>query len=806
METSELIGPLILNPDVELVSVREFPIDVRKRLGGSASDFILSDKTSRIGSQRIEQKAAMFLRHFRKPCKIVKAVYEHSAELNLDPVQVLTDIYPFVSELRLSSILVDPDLEFPSRLGTALSRGQSFEGLQIIEPISALAETDIYKAKTADGEWVAVKYLRSGSDDFVQQNLKREAAMLRHASERQCSFTPRLFRSDLDRSDPYICLEWFPGQTLFALFGAQHVTFEHRILVARHLLDAYESLHQSGVLHGDVHPCNVQVLPDGSVRLIDFGGARLINESDDAPRIGLVHYYEPEVAREVLAGRAPSVPSLIGEQYNVAALLFSLITGSSCIALSLESEAALRQIASQPPRFFEELGINWPSVENALRRALEKESSDRYKSFGKFRVTMHEALATGSPKTKKPTINKGIHQAKVTTKSNDLLKKNIAEFTRFHGLESHMIKSGFQLGPKASLYAGAGGIAYALLRIGCLCENVEALAAADVWITSALTKREESLAFTDGSVGAATETGELALFHSVTGLHVIKALVRYVSGDEVETHQSLNDYQQSIPDSLFDTHSADSLHGSFPLDATNGAASLLLGIALLMPLCLPGDKQNRSKLENLGQKLFSTVQRQFEPTRLYENRFLGFAHGRVGAAYSLLRWLEVTGQSTDPKIIEYLNELARLRHDNSKYGPWSIDTENQESLAWTGWCHGSSGHLLTWCLAAKIFQKAQYLDNALVAGNHIWEAKGHSGPSLCCGAAGESLALFELARTTGDNVWIDRGIRIGNEALKYVDHSNDAQGLFRSGVGICLVAAEMLEPQNSSWPICQSPL
>src|ERR1700749_4192504 len=138
-ETSS--GELILNPNVEIVPVREFSPDIQTRLGGLSSEYILSERTSRITSQRIAQEVTLFLRRFREPRRIVEAVLEHAAELGIEPSRFLNEIYPLITILRSSSVLIDPSAVLSYSLGPSLMAGEQFEGFVLIERVSALSET-----------------------------------------------------------------------------------------------------------------------------------------------------------------------------------------------------------------------------------------------------------------------------------------------------------------------------------------------------------------------------------------------------------------------------------------------------------------------------------------------------------------------------------------------------------------------------------------------------------------------------------------------------------------------------------------
>lgn len=813
MASIEPSSVLVLSADIDIVPVREFPADVRARLGGSASDFVLSDRSSRIGSQRIGSDAADFLRRFREPRRVVEAVLEHSLALARDPMKVLDDVWPLIGTMCESTVLLDAAISRGRPLGPALSPGDRFEGWRIVERISDLAETDVYRAEAADGTAAAIKYLRAGSDRSVRENMRREAAVLHHAEARGCAFTPRLLAGDVDRDDPFLALQWFEARTLFALQRTRSYGHERRRRLVASLLDAYLDLHRSDVLHGDVHPGNVLVLADDSVRLVDFGGARLMDRPDEDvpdrhPRIGLVQFYEPEVARSVLAGGEPPRPSPTGEQYCVAALAWAAITGTEPLALSLETEAALRQIAEQPPRAFAEFGIAWPSVEQGLLRGLAKEPALRFDTMTAFRDALVAALASSQSVMQSPAATATPAPPIAATARRDLLADCIGRFKTQHGLAAELTLSGLPRGPKASLYGGGAGIAWALLRLAGLGDDPACLAAADVWIARAHALAEDPYAFTDGSVGAATETGPLALFHSPTGLHAVNALIRNAAGDREETHRAVMAFADSVPLARTDGATPPNPLELFPLDTTNGAASLLLGASLLLPLCAPSDdelwRDARRRIEAMGRALSAVVLAQLVPTPPATGRLLGFAHGRTGALHALLRWAEVSGDRPSPALSTGLETLASLARRRGEALAWPIDVGDRRSPSWTGWCHGSAGHLLTWTTAARVLQQPDWLGLAVAAGHDIWDQRGRSGPSLCCGSAGEALSLFELARACGDSLWIDRGIELATEAVAMAHHLHDAQGLFRSEAGVALAAAEALEPATSAWPVCQA--
>lgn len=783
---------LVLNPNVEISPLRDFDAGVRNRLGGAESDFILSELRSRASSRRLDAETAGFLKLFAEPRRIIEAVIAHSTTQGAPPAEVLKNVYPLVAQLRDSGILVDSSRPAQRTTGARFAVGEVTRGLTILRCAHALADTEIYQAAQPDGTHVAFKYVRPESPQFVQEALRRDYTILQLLQNHPGCRTPRPLAADLDRPDPQIIIAWCEGETASTVAQNSAVTLDARAGFVSRLLSAYRQIHAAGVLHGDVHPLNVLIDARGEITILDFGAAWLPSSPLTQRRIGLVPYYEPEVARAVLADLTAPPATDAGEQYTVAILAYLLLTGNMYLPLSLETDVALRQIAEDPPRPFAESGLVWPEVEQLLRRALAKEPSQRFPSFADFAAALERALAHPPATPAAPA-----RAVPPPPPSEDAVRFTQAtdRFLGRCGLAGVLTTTGLIQGPTASIYHGAAGIAYALLRIACLRSAPEPLAAADLWISRAIRDQANPASFVGEEVGiTAGLTGQHALFHSMSGLHAVNALVRHAAGDLASSAEAVRAF-------MVHATAVRAQPGAFALDATNGAASLLLGAALLRPICRAGLPlaQLRACAASLSGQVLAEL-----ATPPSGKEFLGFAHGRAGAIYALLQWAHLDGTPPPAGARAHLDALAALAVIRGEGVAWPLERGVTGSPQWSGWCHGSAGHILLWTAAARAYREERYLFIASSAGKHLWHARGGSGPTLCCGLAGEAFALFELARRTGDDEWLERGRVLARQAVDPAAPAG-APGLFRGDAGIALLAAETQDPARAVFPFCQSP-
>ena len=258
----------------------------------------------------------------------------------------------------------------------------------------------VYKAldrRLAEAEseepWVAVKVL----SPQLSENVHALRALQQEATKGRCLVHPNIVRFiDLDRDDDlyFLILEWLDGRTLADILDsadAKSIDHDAAFRIVSQVGDALDYAHRCGIVHADVKPGNIMLMPDGDAKLFDFGVARVRQtqfkpDFDPAVLGALTPAYS---SMQVLTGDEP-VPS--DDVFSLGCLLYRLVAGHRVFGPRNAAEASQEGMNPQRPQGLSD--GQW----RALKKALSYSRVTRFSSVQEFT----EALKTSGDDTIDP--------------------------------------------------------------------------------------------------------------------------------------------------------------------------------------------------------------------------------------------------------------------------------------------------------------------------------------------------------------------------------------------------------------------
>lgn len=184
-----------------------------------------------------------------------------------------------------------------------------------------------------------------------------------------------------DVGPDYLVMEFVDGSTLADRIAKGPIPLEEALPIARQIADALEAAHEKGIVHRDLKPANVKVRPDGSVKVLDFGLAKMPDVSEvtsDSPTmlsaagmiLGTASYMAPEQARGKNVDKRADI-------FAFGAMLYEMLTGKRLFAGEDVTEILASVIRDEP-----NLGDTPASVRRLISECLQKDPRKRLRDIG----------------------------------------------------------------------------------------------------------------------------------------------------------------------------------------------------------------------------------------------------------------------------------------------------------------------------------------------------------------------------------------------------------------------------------------
>lgn len=256
--------------------------------------------------------------------------------------------------------------------------GQTFEDrYTIVNVIGIGGMATVYGAyDQVTGRSVAIKMMNKKLEHNARQirlfiNESTALSLLSHPNIVQ------VYNTAITNSTKYIIMEYVEGITLKKHIDHRGALPEREVLYyATQILSALEYIHSKGIVHCDIKPQNIILLQNGSIKVADFGIARLDamldrskEKSDTA--LGTVYYVSPEQAQ----GKAPRAES---DLYSLGVMLYEAMTDRLPFYNENATEVAKMQISKEPtpPSVYrQDISVG---LEQIILRAMEKNPKKRY--------------------------------------------------------------------------------------------------------------------------------------------------------------------------------------------------------------------------------------------------------------------------------------------------------------------------------------------------------------------------------------------------------------------------------------------
>lgn len=260
--------------------------------------------------------------------------------------------------------------------------GRCLDGrYELLELIGTGGMADIYKAKDiTEDRIVAVKILKNefaGSEDFLRRfrNESKAIALLSHPN------IVKIYDVGFNEQIQFIVMEYIDGISLADYIKLQGVLkWKDAVYFTVQILRALQHAHDRGIVHRDIKSQNVMMLPDGTIKVMDFGIARFNRETDKTlseKAIGSVHYISPEQARGEMTDEKSDI-------YSVGVMLYEMLTGQKPFDGETPVAIALQHMQT-PPKPPREINSSIPEgLEEITLKAMQKEPSMRYQTAGEM--------------------------------------------------------------------------------------------------------------------------------------------------------------------------------------------------------------------------------------------------------------------------------------------------------------------------------------------------------------------------------------------------------------------------------------
>jgi serine/threonine protein kinase/Tol biopolymer transport system component len=277
------------------------------------------------------------------------------------------------------------------------SAGETLGTYEIVGSLGAGGMGEVYRARdTRLKREVAIKILPEvfSRDGERLARFQREAQVLAALNHRHIAAIYDL----VDREPPFLVLELVDGETLADRIQRGQIPIPEALRIASQIAEALEAAHEKGIIHRDVKPANIKITPDGHVKVLDFGLARVreveagSTDLSNSPTImatspGMMMGTAPYMSPEQTNGRPADRSS---DMWAFGCVLYEMLAGRRPFKGDTLGETVAGILKTDPD--WGRLPAETPEgIRRLLGRCLRKERTLRFRDAGDARIEIEDA-------------------------------------------------------------------------------------------------------------------------------------------------------------------------------------------------------------------------------------------------------------------------------------------------------------------------------------------------------------------------------------------------------------------------------
>jgi eukaryotic-like serine/threonine-protein kinase len=253
--------------------------------------------------------------------------------------------------------------------------GKTISHYQILEKLGEGGMGVVFKAHdTKLDRTVALKFLPPTGGEKEKSRLIREARAVAQLDHPNICTVYEIGDSE---GIPYIAMAYIEGETLKDRIENGPLAMNEIIDYTRQIARGLQSAHRKHITHRDIKSANIMITPDGQIKIMDFGLAKLAGRTQltqEGSTAGTVMYMSPEQARGEDVDHRTDI-------WSFGVVLYEMLTGRLPFQSEYETAAVYSILNEDPPPIGNLNPDVHPELEAIVKKALQKNKEDRYQQL-----------------------------------------------------------------------------------------------------------------------------------------------------------------------------------------------------------------------------------------------------------------------------------------------------------------------------------------------------------------------------------------------------------------------------------------